>query len=112
MTEFHGFGSSGMRRVGGVLAAMLLATAAVPATAAEGTLVVAVNQEPQDLAAQGAYKEINAPGLRNVIETLIAADPVSELGMQLMSKKSATPSAASSGISEGEPPVKGTPSAR
>ena len=43
----------------------------------EGTLVVAVNQEPQDLAAQGTYKEINAPGLRNVIETLIAVDPVS-----------------------------------
>ena len=42
-----------------------------------GELVVAVAQEPQDLAAQGAYKEINAPGLRNVIETLIALDPVS-----------------------------------
>ena len=34
-------------------------------------------QEPQDLAAQGAYKEVNAAGLRNVIETLIAQDPVS-----------------------------------
>ncbi len=43
----------------------------------KGSLVVAVNQEPQDLAAQGAYKEINAPGLRNVLETLIAVDPVS-----------------------------------
>ncbi len=60
------------------LGAALLATLAVAsASAAEGTLVVAVNQEPQDLAAQGAYKEINAPGLRNVVETLIAADPVS-----------------------------------
>lgn len=51
--------------------------AASVATAAAETLVIAVNQEPQDLAAQGVYKEINAPGLRNVIETLIAADPVS-----------------------------------
>lgn len=40
-----------------------------------GTFVFAVNQEPQDLAAQGTYKEINAPGLRNVVETLIAVDP-------------------------------------
>lgn len=40
-----------------------------------GTFVVAVDQEPQDLAAQGTYKEINAAGLRNVIETLIAVDP-------------------------------------
>ena len=58
-------------------AALLAVAATASAPAAEGTLVVAVNQEPQDLAAQGAYKEINAPGLRNVIETLIAADPVS-----------------------------------
>ncbi len=43
----------------------------------QGELVVAVAQEPQDLAAQGAYKEVNAAGLRNVIETLIAQDPVS-----------------------------------
>ena len=64
----------GLGLAGAGLAAALLAA---PALAAEGTLVVAVNQEPQDLAAQGAYKEINAPGLRNVIETLIAADPVS-----------------------------------
>ena len=47
-----------------------------PAHAApEGEFVVAVHQEPQDLAAQGAYKEINAPGLRNVVETLISTDP-------------------------------------
>lgn len=43
--------------------------------APSGTFVLAVNQEPQDLAAQGTYKEINAPGLRNVVETLIAVDP-------------------------------------
>lgn len=43
--------------------------------APSGDLVVAVPQEPQDLAAQGAYKEINAHGLRNVVETLIATDP-------------------------------------
>lgn len=43
----------------------------------EGTLVIAINQEPQDLGAQGAYKEINATGLRNVVETLMAVDPVS-----------------------------------
>lgn len=55
-------------------------TAAAPAMAEpSGTLVVAVNQEPQDLAAQGAYKEINAPGLRNVVETLIAVDPSGEI---------------------------------
>ncbi|MBW6495357.1 MAG: hypothetical protein K0B16_12545 [Burkholderiaceae bacterium] len=41
-----------------------------------GKFVVAVDQEPQDLAAQGTYKELNAPGLRNVIETLIARDPL------------------------------------
>lgn len=40
-----------------------------------GRFVVAVDHEPQDLAAQGAYKEVNAPGLRNVIETLIDIDP-------------------------------------
>ncbi len=40
-----------------------------------GSFVVAVSQEPQDLAAQGAYKEVNAPGLRNVLEPLIAIDP-------------------------------------
>ena len=63
----------------GALSAALLALASAPLQAepTHGTLVVAVNQEPQDLAAQGAYKEINAPGLRNVIETLIAVDPVS-----------------------------------
>ena len=50
---------------------------AVIAKPTHGELIVAVAQEPQDLAAQGAYKEVNAAGLRNVIETLIAADPVS-----------------------------------
>lgn len=58
-------------------AALLAATAPLKADPSAGTLVIAVNQEPQDLAAQGAYKEINAPGLRNVLETLIALDPVS-----------------------------------
>ena len=69
---------SGFRPVAGA-AVMLAALAASPLIAepTRGTLVVAVNQEPQDLAAQGTYKEINAPGLRNVIETLIAVDPVS-----------------------------------
>lgn len=63
-------------------AALLLSTtmaAAMVASGAaaepEGTFVVAVGQEPQDLAAQGTYKEINAAGLRNVLETLIAVDP-------------------------------------
>lgn len=42
---------------------------------AGGRFVVAVDHEPQDLAAQGTYKEVNAPGLRNVIETLIDIDP-------------------------------------
>ncbi|MHA3980845.1 ABC transporter substrate-binding protein [Halovulum sp. GXIMD14794] len=45
--------------------------------APDGEFVVAVHQEPQDLAAQGAYKEINAPGLRNVLEPLISTDPAS-----------------------------------
>ena len=65
----------------GVSAVALVAFCSiVPAAEAEptaGTLVVAVNQEPQDLAAQGTYKEINAPGLRNVLETLLALDPTS-----------------------------------
>jgi peptide/nickel transport system substrate-binding protein len=65
----------------------LLSSIAICATAAlvspalaetpEGKLVIAVNQEPQDFAAQGAYKEINATGLRNVVETLVAVDPAS-----------------------------------
>jgi len=42
------------------------------------TLTIAVPQEPQDLAAQGIYKEMNAHGLRNVIEPLIMLDPVKE----------------------------------
>ncbi|MGH1483025.1 MAG: ABC transporter substrate-binding protein [Geminicoccales bacterium] len=53
-----------------------LALSAVSAGAEpQGKFVFAVAQEPQDLAAQGAYKEFNAHGLRNVIETLIATDP-------------------------------------
>lgn len=59
--------------------ALIAAQAAVvagPALAAPtGEFVVAIQQEPQDLAAQGAYKEINAAGLRNVLEPLIATDP-------------------------------------
>ena len=58
------------------LAAALLAASAA-AAAAEGTLVIAVNQEPQDLAAQSTYKEINARWLQNAVETLIEVDPVS-----------------------------------
>ena len=69
-----------MRRYSTLPAAVLAAAACVVsplhAQPTSGTLVVAVNQEPQDLAAQGTYKEINAPGLRNVLETLIAVDPV------------------------------------
>ena len=63
--------------VGVIVTAMALPAAQANAAPTLGELVVAVNQEPQDLAAQGTYKEINAPGLRNVIETLIAVDPVS-----------------------------------
>lgn len=48
--------------------------AGVTSLAQADTFVVAVPQEPQDLAAQGIYKEINAPGLRNVIEPLIMMD--------------------------------------
>ena len=70
-----------MRRTliaGTALAAVSLGfSAPVAAEPTQGELIVAVAQEPQDLAAQGAYKEVNAAGLRNVIETLIAADPVS-----------------------------------
>lgn len=64
-----GFGASVM--------AMVVAQAGFgPALAAPlGEFVVAVHQEPQDLGGQGAYKEINAPGLRNVVETLFFTDP-------------------------------------
>ena len=59
-------------RGGGMLwvagSALAFAAAAAFAEPSHGTLVVAVNQEPQDLAAQGTYKEINATGLRNVVE--------------------------------------------
>lgn len=66
-----GFGVSAM--------AIVVAQAALGPALAEplGEFVVAVHQEPQDLAAQGAYKEINAPGLRNVVETLFSTDPES-----------------------------------
>ena len=70
------FGKFG-RSFGVTLGAIVLAVSPIHGEPTHGTLVVAVNQEPQDLAAQGTYKEINAPGLRNVIETLIAVDPVS-----------------------------------
>jgi len=63
------------RMVSGVVALALSAQVALAAPT-NGELVVAVAQEPQDLAAQGAYKEVNAPGLRNVLETLIAQDSV------------------------------------
>lgn len=66
-----------MRRAALLTSAIALSVAAGAAFAApEGRFVIAVEQEPQDLAAQGAYKEVNAPGLRNVMETLIATDPV------------------------------------
>lgn len=61
--------------------AILLASAATALVATgvvsqpSGQFVIAVPQEPQDLAAQGAYKEINAAGIRNVLETLIATNP-------------------------------------
>ncbi|MEX1056457.1 MAG: ABC transporter substrate-binding protein [Natronospirillum sp.] len=56
------------------LATLAAAVMGVTATAQAEKFVVAVPQEPQDLAAQGIYKEVNAPGLRNVIEPLIMAD--------------------------------------
>nr|WP_306268374.1 ABC transporter substrate-binding protein [Pararhizobium sp. IMCC3301] len=72
--------NSFLRLIRGSVAWAALATSlSVPyalAQPTEGELVVAVSQEPQDLAAQGAYKEINAVGIRNVLETLIAQDPV------------------------------------
>jgi len=68
-----------MRTLDTVAAGLLAATALGGAALADtpsGTFTVAINQEPQDLAAQGTYKEINAPGLRNVLETLIHLDPL------------------------------------
>ena len=65
------------RYAASVAMALVLSTQVMFAAPMKGELVVAVAQEPQDLAAQGAYKEVNAPGLRNVVETLIAQDPVS-----------------------------------
>ena len=67
-----------MRHNLSILALVAAQTALVAGAAhatPDGEFVVAVHQEPQDLAAQGAYKEINAPGLRNVLETPIATDP-------------------------------------
>ncbi|MBB5723671.1 peptide/nickel transport system substrate-binding protein [Loktanella ponticola] len=59
--------------------AVMFATVGMASTAVaqtpEGKLVIAINQEPQDLGAQGIYKEVNATGLRNVLEGLIAIDP-------------------------------------
>jgi len=57
-----------------VISASLLASNVLHAEP-EGQFVIAVSQEPQDLAAQGSYKEVNAAGLRNVVETLIATNP-------------------------------------
>jgi len=57
-----------------LISASLLASGNLYAEPA-GQLTIAVSQEPQDLAAQGAYKEVNAAGLRNIVETLIATSP-------------------------------------
>lgn len=40
-----------------------------------GELVVVANAEPQSMQAQTAYKEVNAIGIRNVIEQLTTLDP-------------------------------------
>ena len=68
-----------------IFSVMLLVSSGYAAEMVE-TFVIAVNQEPQDLAAQGVYKEINAPGLRNVIETLIAVDPVTGKFIPVLAK--------------------------
>ena len=41
-----------------------------------GELVIVANQEIQSMQAQVTYKEVNGPGLRNVIENLTRLDPV------------------------------------
>lgn len=41
-----------------------------------GQLVVVANNEPQSMQAQQTYKEVNAAGLRNIIEQLTRVDPV------------------------------------
>jgi peptide/nickel transport system substrate-binding protein len=64
------------RRAASSAIALVLSAQIAFSAPTNGELVVAVAQEPQDLAAQGAYKEVNAPGLRNVVETLIAQDSV------------------------------------
>jgi ABC-type oligopeptide transport system substrate-binding subunit len=68
------------RRAGRLAAglALVATTALVPlAVQAEpsGTLTVAVIQENQSMQAQMTFKEVNAVGLRNVIEQLTTINP-------------------------------------
>jgi len=61
--------------IGVFIASASLMASHVSLAEPSGQFVIAVSQEPQDLAAQGSYKEVNAAGLRNVVETLIATNP-------------------------------------
>jgi peptide/nickel transport system substrate-binding protein len=72
---------SGRRHAGGVAAGLVLAAAAglgplVVQAEPSGTLTVAVIQENQSMQAQMTFKEVNAVGLRNVIEQLTTINPV------------------------------------
>lgn len=67
-------------RAGALVAGLALAASAAlvpPAAQAEpsGTLTVAVIQENQSMQAQMTFKEVNAVGLRNVIEQLTTINP-------------------------------------
>lgn len=62
------------RHAMGIAALVGAALFALPAQAQEGELVVAAPQEVQSLQAQLTYKEVNAVGLRNVIEQLVGLD--------------------------------------
>lgn len=61
----------------GALAAIL--PVLVNANADDKHLVVVANQEVQSLQAQLTYKEVNAVGLRNVVEQLVGLDPEGNL---------------------------------
>ena len=57
-----------------LLFVILLKTSTVFALGGGGELVIVANQEPQSMASSKAYKEVNAIGIRNIIEFLTRLD--------------------------------------
>lgn len=65
-----------INRISTMTFALAMGAATVPAFAQndDATLVIATHKENQAMQAQQTYKEVNSPGLRNVIEQLVTVD--------------------------------------